>query len=202
MNADTTSGEATAAVPAEVDRWNWGAFLLSWIWGIGNKTPIALFALVPVLGLVMLPVLGFKGSAWAWRNKHWQSIEAFRCEQRNWAIAGAALWVIALLLVGLAVAVFFAVAIMLKSSDAYQLGVHTLKADRQAVALLGRPVDTGIPSGSIHLSGPDGRASLSFRAEGPNGEGSVYIKATRSMGQWHIDQAQLASAGQRIDLAD
>jgi len=31
------------AIPAEIDRWNWGAFLLNWIWGIGNKTFIALF---------------------------------------------------------------------------------------------------------------------------------------------------------------
>ncbi len=23
-------------VPAEIDRWNWGAFLLNWIWGIGR----------------------------------------------------------------------------------------------------------------------------------------------------------------------
>jgi hypothetical protein len=21
-------------VPAEIDRWNWGAFLLNWIWGV------------------------------------------------------------------------------------------------------------------------------------------------------------------------
>ena len=21
------------AIPAEIDRWNWGAFLLNWIWG-------------------------------------------------------------------------------------------------------------------------------------------------------------------------
>jgi len=25
-------------VPAEIDRWNWGAFLLNWVWGIGNNT--------------------------------------------------------------------------------------------------------------------------------------------------------------------
>ncbi len=33
-------------VPAEIDRWNWGAFLLNAIWGIGNNTFIALLTLV------------------------------------------------------------------------------------------------------------------------------------------------------------
>ncbi|WP_281405489.1 hypothetical protein [Mesorhizobium sp. B2-6-4] len=27
-----------AEIPAELDRWNWGAFFLNWIWGIGNST--------------------------------------------------------------------------------------------------------------------------------------------------------------------
>lgn len=34
-------------VPPEIDRWNWGAFLLNWIWGVGNNTFIALLTLVP-----------------------------------------------------------------------------------------------------------------------------------------------------------
>jgi hypothetical protein len=57
-----------AAVPPEVDRWNWGAFLLSWIWGIGNNTFIAFLTFVPFVGIVMPFVLGAKGSAWAWRT--------------------------------------------------------------------------------------------------------------------------------------
>ena len=24
----------TTEIPAEIDRWNWGAFLLNWIWGV------------------------------------------------------------------------------------------------------------------------------------------------------------------------
>ena len=37
-------------IPPEIDRWNWGAFLLSWIWGVGNNTFIALLSLVPIVG--------------------------------------------------------------------------------------------------------------------------------------------------------
>ena len=51
-------------IPAEIDRWNWGAFLLNWIWGIGNNTYIALLALIPGVSFIMLFVLGAKGSAW------------------------------------------------------------------------------------------------------------------------------------------
>jgi len=25
-----------ADMPAEIRRWNWGAFFLTWIWGVGN----------------------------------------------------------------------------------------------------------------------------------------------------------------------
>src|SRR6202040_3092399 len=39
-------------IPAEIKRWNWGAFLLNWIWGIGNQTYIALLALIPGFGFI------------------------------------------------------------------------------------------------------------------------------------------------------
>jgi hypothetical protein len=80
--------EATTAAPAEVKRWNWGAFLLTWIWGIGNQVWIALLALIPVVGVVMMFVLGVKGNEWAWKKRRWDSVEAFHRTQRKWAIAG------------------------------------------------------------------------------------------------------------------
>jgi hypothetical protein len=44
---DNTSGQGVGAVvPPEIDCWNWGAFLLNWIWGIGNNTFIALLMFV------------------------------------------------------------------------------------------------------------------------------------------------------------
>jgi hypothetical protein len=61
-------------IPPELDRWNWGAFLLNWIWGVGNNTYIALLVFIPVFGLVMPFVLGAKGSRWAWRNGRWTAL--------------------------------------------------------------------------------------------------------------------------------
>ena len=85
---DTTHQDITASVPSEIDEWNWGAFFLNGIWGIGNKTYVALLAFIPVVNIVMMFVLGFKGNAMAWKNKEWESIEHFKTVQRNWNIAG------------------------------------------------------------------------------------------------------------------
>jgi hypothetical protein len=190
-----------AAVPPEVDRWNWGAFLLSWIWGIGNNTFIAFLTFVPFVGIVMPFVLGAKGSAWAWRNKRWASVEDFKATQRKWAIAGLITIAGAVVLCAAMLAAIFA---LLKGSQAYQLTVQALNVDAEAVEALGQPIDTGIPNGSFRESGPDGEASLSFSAEGPNGSGTVYVKATKSLGQWQLQDAVLedSKGGRRIDLVD
>ena len=46
-----------AEIPPELDRWNWGAFFLNWIWGIGNSTWIALIALIPAVPLLTVAAL-------------------------------------------------------------------------------------------------------------------------------------------------
>ena len=80
-----TSGQGRSTeVPAEIKRWNWGAFFLNWLWGFGNRTYIALLCLIPLLNIVMIFVLGAKGSEWAWRNKQWESIDT--TENSDWDI--------------------------------------------------------------------------------------------------------------------
>jgi len=59
--SDSPAALDPKAIPAEIRRWNWGAFLLNWIWGIGNQTYIALFALIPGFGFIWMLVLGAKG---------------------------------------------------------------------------------------------------------------------------------------------
>ncbi len=71
-------------VPEGIKGWSWGAFGLNWIWGIGNNTYIALLALIPIVGLVMIFILGAKGNEWAWQNRNWESIEDFKNTQRKW----------------------------------------------------------------------------------------------------------------------
>ncbi|MBA3788841.1 ribonuclease G [Patescibacteria group bacterium] len=105
--AANTSGQGRMSViPPEIKGWNWGAFGLNWIWGLGNSTYIALLTFVPVVGFVMVFILGVKGNEWAWQNHHWDSIEHFKKHQRTWTIvwlaligAGILFWLAAVLLV-------------------------------------------------------------------------------------------------------
>jgi hypothetical protein len=75
-------------LPAEITGWNWGAFWLSWIWGIRHRVWVSLLVFIPVFGLIWHFVLGAKGTEWAWETERWKSVEAFRRTQRRWSIAG------------------------------------------------------------------------------------------------------------------
>jgi TPR repeat protein len=197
---ENTSGQGKlAVVPPEIDRWNWGAFLLNWIWGLGNHVFIALLMFVPLVNIVMAFVLGAKGSAWAWKNTRWESIEHFKRVQRRWAIAGVIVLVLA---IALGIGAFFAASYMLKDSDAYRLGVAKVQASAEAMALLGPPLETGMPKGSFQTSGPTGEAQLSIPVEGQKAKGVVYLDATKDLGQWKANRIVLEIEGhpERIDL--
>jgi len=84
--SSNTSGQgATAEIPPEIRRWNWGAFWLSFIWSVCNNVWIGLLTLLPGACVVMPFVLGAKGNEWAWQNKRWESVEHFQRVQRAWA---------------------------------------------------------------------------------------------------------------------
>ena len=85
-------------IEQELNHFNWGAFMLSFIWGIGNKNFIPC---IPVLILFFMPFLladvialfyciwiGKNANKWAWENCQWKNIEHFRKVQKKWAIAG------------------------------------------------------------------------------------------------------------------
>jgi|HubBroStandDraft_6_1064221.scaffolds.fasta_scaffold236564_2 hypothetical protein len=189
-------------IPPEIDRWNWGAFLLSWIWGVGNNTFIALFALIPIVGQLVMPfVLGFNGSRWAWRNGRWDSVEHFKRVQRLWAIWGAIIWLGGIVLFGgiMGGGLYF-----FKHSEAYQLGVSTLQANPVATNLLGTPIAAGFPTGNISYENGSGRAVLSFSASGPKAAGTVFLQAVKKDGAWAITRMTLKLDGRDgvIDLVN
>jgi hypothetical protein len=105
-------GAGSLPMPVEARGWNWGAFFLTWFWGVGNQVYLALLVLLPGVAavlledslLVVIPIvaelafmvfLGVKGSEWAWRHRAWQSVEHFRRTQRKWAWAGLVWFVLA-----------------------------------------------------------------------------------------------------------
>lgn len=93
--ANNTSGQGEKSViPPEIQKWNWGAFFLSWIWGIGNQVWISFLTWIPFVGLIMIFVLGAKGNEWAWRAKRWESVEQFLEVQRKWSKWGFIIFII------------------------------------------------------------------------------------------------------------
>ncbi|QNA90336.1 hypothetical protein G4G28_20840 [Massilia sp. Dwa41.01b] len=78
-------------LPPGIAGWSWGAFLMNWIWAIGNRTWIGLLAIVPFIGFFVSIWLGVKGREMAWKNKHWDSVEHFKRVQRTWTIWGVVL---------------------------------------------------------------------------------------------------------------
>ena len=90
-------------------KFNWGAFLLNWIWGLGNRTFITLviflvgvFGIIPGLGIIAglgcNIWFGIKGNEWAWQNKTWDDVESFHATQEKWAIAGVILAILGIIL--------------------------------------------------------------------------------------------------------
>lgn len=195
----TDSRPRIDSVPAEIDRWNWGAFLLNWIWGVGNNTFIALLTLIPFFGLVMPFVLGAMGSRWAWRNGRWESVEHFKRVQRLWAIWGIVLWLGAIVLFG---GIFGGAFYLLKSSEAYQLGVSRLQANTEAVNALGAPISTGVPLGEISIKGTSGHAELNFSVTGTKTTGRLLLEALKKDGVWSLKTLKLKVDGRddEIDL--
>ena len=96
--------------------WNWGAFLLGWIWAVGHGIIWPLFAIIGLaLFLIVLPIifppimivtisiynllvfalsiyLGAKGSCLAWENGCFESVEHFKTRERKWTIAGLVIY--------------------------------------------------------------------------------------------------------------
>jgi Cytochrome oxidase complex assembly protein 1 len=179
-------------IPPGVNRWNWGAFLLNWIWGIGNNTYIALLTLIPFVGFVMIFVLGAKGSRWAWRNGRWDSVEHFKRVQRRWAIWGFVIWTVGIAFFG---GMIGGTSYLLKHSEAYQLGAAKLQASAAAAGALGTPMSTGTPFGSVSVSGASGTAALNFAATGSKAKGTVHVDAVKKDGVWSITRLTLKVDG-------
>lgn len=86
-------------LPQELKHFNWGAFLMNWIWGIMHKKYITLLyfpaCLIPVIGPIAISIwFGLAGNKWAWESKTWESIEQFNESQQNWA----RIWIILFIL--------------------------------------------------------------------------------------------------------
>lgn len=201
MTENSSGQGAMAVVPREIEGWNWGAFLLTWIWGIGNNVLIALLMFVPLVNLVMWFVLGVKGSEWAWRSKRWDSVDEFRRVQRTWAKWGVIVTLASFVLAALfAALLFFGITGVMKGSQPYITALARMHANRVAMAALGEPVHGGFPRGSLSTSNGDGTAALEIPVSGTSKSGTLYVDATSTGDDWRYQHIELVVDGQHIDL--
>lgn len=191
--ANTSGMGQASTVPAEIDRWNWGAFTLSIIWGIGNNTWIALLSLVPVVQIVMPFILGVKGSAWAWRNKRWQDVAHFRRVQRRWAIAGLIVWFLWMLLIAGAVALPVLIGHkMLTHHPVRELAFTAVRTSPEATTLLGTPIQTVDSSGrDAAASSQGGVMEVRFVVAGPQGSATVEARGHQTQGKWELERVMV-----------
>lgn len=123
-NKTNNSGQGKDSVVLDIvaKKFNWGAFLFTWVWGLFNKSYITLIVLplsflnfIPFLGTIVYAGVciwfGIEGNKWAWQNKEWDSIEQFHKVQKKWAISAG----IAMALICTALVVFLIIPFMLLS---------------------------------------------------------------------------------------
>ncbi|MDR3072138.1 MAG: hypothetical protein LBU41_01455 [Clostridiales Family XIII bacterium] len=84
------------AMPPQVHKWNWGAFMYTYIWGVGNRAYLTLLCLVPLLNLVWPFVCGALGNQWAWKSGHFKDLKTFEATQETWNRAGFVAFLIAI----------------------------------------------------------------------------------------------------------
>lgn len=218
MEDSNSSGHGiSATLPGEIDCWNWGAFFLHWVWGIGNNTFIAFLMFVPFLNVIMMFVLGAKGSSWAWRNKRWESVEQFKAVQRKWAISGLIIHIVSIILLISRCSVgpssiqspyslnppSTLFEFNQEGSDSLvKMAITKIESNRDVAELLGKPLSTGMRR--VKMQTHDGVfvAQLTLYVQGSKSKGTLYMDATKKEQEWEISHLYFIEegTGHRIDL--
>lgn len=87
---DTTDPDAIPGQKDELDKWNWGGFLWSWIWAIGHRQwakGIVAFLVSLIIPFVAGIYFGLKGNRLAWETGTYSSKEELRRRERTWVKA-------------------------------------------------------------------------------------------------------------------
>ena len=98
---------------------------------------------------------------------------------------------------GLLVFVFTAI----KSSSVYREAMRRAQANPQVIARLGTPIENGWwVTGTVHINGRSGTASISFPIHGPKAGGTIHADATEENGNWTYEKLVMEGAGPPINL--
>jgi len=177
-------GPADAAELERVlKKWNWGAFFLTAIWGVGNRTYLGLLGMVPVVNFIIMPVLGVYGNRWAWKNKKWRSLEEFEKHQRMWAKWGTILAVLTLLLWAVPFSARYRAA---EKTDVFRLSLELARENPGVVEALGLPIQPSKTIKSTLQQKEGGTADLQYQITGPKGEGTVQATGRQERNRWQL----------------
>lgn len=95
-NYGMANAYSQADIDKAIEKWNWGAFFCTWLWGVFHKTYWPLLILIvgciPYVGqvasLCLAVYLGMNGSKIAWNKEVYKDFDSFKRAQRNWTIGG------------------------------------------------------------------------------------------------------------------
>lgn len=106
--AGTSYESSLPTTPSILNKWNWGAFCLSWIWGICNGIYWPLILIVcnflPFIGILcslgICVYLGLNGNDMAWTRAKQKgtSVYSFERRQEKWNKVGLVLFLVSLVL--------------------------------------------------------------------------------------------------------
>ncbi len=191
MLTENSSGAGkNALIPEEIKKWNWGAFLLNWIWGLRNNTYIALLMFVPILNFIIPFYLGFKGNELAWRNKKWESLEEFIKIQKKWAMWGI---IIIILLLVINIAIFTIAASKVNFFETVKVAnyiskeaLDVVQANEEAVNLFGEPIKNELGREGKFSGNEKEILTASQKISGPNKKGTIFLKAKKIQDKYEI----------------
>jgi hypothetical protein len=188
-------------LPPHLKRWNWGAFTLNWVWGLGNGVYIALLMFVPGVNLVMPFVLGARGNEWAWQKGDWKDEAEFLHAQKIWSRVGVGALIGIPAFFGI---IFFVTFYSMRHSEPVQMSFELARDNVQVIAVLGDPVTMNgwLISGNLDYVTSSGHVDVEYEISGSHGSGRIHFIAELHDQDWKIFKHTLTliPSGRIIDL--
>lgn len=176
-------------IPEEIRGWNWGAFFLNWIWGLGNRTYIALAMFIPGVNIVIPFLLGFMGNKWAWRNREWEDVDDFLASQRRWAVAGTCLFL--LMIFGTIGGAFWHQKFLAKS-EPFRLSVEQVADNRDIMKEVGGRLRPGwYVLGDLQPLVAQNATWMKYPINTAKGEAVVETRAVLEKGRWDLSELKV-----------
>jgi hypothetical protein len=102
---------------------------------------------------------------------------------------------------GLAIALMVTAVKYTKSIPAYAMALDALRADPQAQARLGLPIEDGFSvSIKAEEDGERTEALFTIPVSGPSGSGTLYAHAHKVAERWTLDSLELEVGGDRLPI--